>query len=221
VNEETVTTETENVVWPPFGLPLGYTPLGYVPPTDEASLVPPPVNITENQPRTTVVQPGNVTSQESPKDCREVYQGPELVNGEPMTNSAIPQLEEARQKFKAIEDRLRRMEGGVDSLNFSDMCLVPDLVLPSKFKIPNFEKYKGLSCPKNHLIMYNRKMASYANNHKLMIHWFQDKRLERLSVGTCSWREVVSVLGEIWPMRLSSSISTTWIWPLVVPNYRT
>jgi hypothetical protein len=101
-----------------------------VPPTDEASLVPPPVNTTENQPRTTVVQPGNVTSQESPKDCREVYQGPELVNGEPMTNSAIPQLEEARQKFKAIEDRLRRMKGGVDSLNFSDMCLVLDLVLP-------------------------------------------------------------------------------------------
>ncbi|KAK2435570.1 hypothetical protein QL285_020617 [Trifolium repens] len=54
------------------------------------------------------------------------------------------------------------------------MCLVPDLVLPPKFKVPEFEKYMGLSCPKNHLIMYSRKMASYANDDKLMIHCFQD-----------------------------------------------
>jgi hypothetical protein len=63
------------------------------------------------------------------------------------------------------------------------MCLVPDLVLPPKFKVPEFEKYMGLSCPKNHLIMYNRKMASYANDDKLMIHCFQDS----LAGASLSW----------------------------------
>ncbi|KAK2435524.1 hypothetical protein QL285_020577 [Trifolium repens] len=75
------------------------------------------------------------------------------------------------------------MEGGSDSLDFSDMCLVPDLVIPSKFKAPEFEKYKGLSCPRNHLIMYSRKMASYANDDKLMIHCFQDS----LAGASLSW----------------------------------
>jgi hypothetical protein len=54
------------------------------------------------------------------------------------------------------------------------MYLVPDLVLPPKYKDPEFEKYKGLSCPRSHLIMYSRKMASNTNNDKLMIHCFQD-----------------------------------------------
>jgi hypothetical protein len=48
VNEETVTTEPTNMVWPLFGLPLGYTPPGYVPLADGVSFVPPPVNTTEN-----------------------------------------------------------------------------------------------------------------------------------------------------------------------------
>ncbi|MCI65042.1 gag-protease polyprotein, partial [Trifolium medium] len=62
------------------------------------------------------------------------------------------------------------MEGGNDPLDLANMCLVPDLVFPPKFKVPDFEKYKGLSCPKSHLVMYSRKMASYANDDKLMIH---------------------------------------------------
>ncbi|PNY02757.1 hypothetical protein L195_g026076, partial [Trifolium pratense] len=51
-------------------------------------------------------------------------------------------LEETQQKFKAIEDRLSMMEGGGDPIDLANMCLVPDLVLPPKFKVPDFEKYK-------------------------------------------------------------------------------
>ena len=34
------------------------------------------------------------------------------------------------------------------------MCLVPDLVLPPKFKMPEFEKYNGTKCPSTHLFMF-------------------------------------------------------------------
>ena len=37
------------------------------------------------------------------------------------------------------------------------LYLVPDIVIPSKFKVPDFDKYKGTTCPKNHLKMYCRK----------------------------------------------------------------
>ena len=77
--------------------------------------------------------------------------------------------------FQSLEDRIKAIEGyktfGYDA---SELCLVPNVVLPPKFKIPDFEKYKGLSCPKDHLIMYCRKMGSYANDDKLLIHCFQE-----------------------------------------------
>ncbi|MCI05502.1 gag-protease polyprotein, partial [Trifolium medium] len=100
------------------------------------------------------------------------YEGPDMSDVK--TSLVVPQLEEAHQKFKALEDRLSMMEGNNDPIDFASMCLVPDLVLPPKFKVPDFEKYKGLNCPKNHLIMYSRKMASFANDDKLMMHCFQD-----------------------------------------------
>jgi len=50
-----------------------------------------------------------------------------------------------REKLHHIEGRLRDIEGGGDYA-FADMeelCLVPDVVIPLKFKVSNFDKYKG------------------------------------------------------------------------------
>jgi hypothetical protein len=47
-------------------------------------------------------------------------------------------------------------------------------VIPHKFKVPDFEKYKGCTCPKAHLTMYARKMSTQTSNDKLLIHYFQD-----------------------------------------------
>ncbi|MCI93267.1 hypothetical protein A2U01_0114565, partial [Trifolium medium] len=66
-------------------------------------------------------------------DPRNAYQGPELLEDAPKVNFDIPQLEEAQQKFKVIEDRLSMMEGSGDHIDLANMCLVPDLVLPPKF----------------------------------------------------------------------------------------
>lgn len=60
----------------------------------------------------------------------------------------------------------------VDAL---DMCLVPDVVIPPKFKMCDFEKYKGFDCPRNYLSKFCSKMVAYAFDEKLMIHYFQDK----------------------------------------------
>lgn len=46
---------------------------------------------------------------------------------------------------------------------------------------PDLPKYKGLSCPRSHITMYCRKMASYISNDDLLIHYFQDK-LSRASL---------------------------------------
>ena len=75
-----------------------------------------------------------------------------------------------------MEERLCTIEGG-GNYAFADMaklCLVPDMVISPKFKVPDFDKYKGTSCPKNHLKMYCRKMRAYAKDEKLLMHFFQE-----------------------------------------------
>ena len=54
------------------------------------------------------------------------------------------------------------------------MSLVPDLVLPPKFKVPTFDKYDDTKCPSAHLYMYCRKMTGHTSNDKLLIHCFQN-----------------------------------------------
>ena len=55
-----------------------------------------------------------------------------------------------------------------------ELGLVPNVVILPKFKVPNFDKYKGTTCPKNHLKMYCRKMRAYAKDEKLLMHFFQE-----------------------------------------------
>lgn len=64
----------------------------------------------------------------------------------------------AAERFQVLEEKLKAIEGqDAFVLNASDMCLVPGLIMPPKFKTSNFEKYKGDSCPKQHLVMFCRK----------------------------------------------------------------
>ncbi|RDY02313.1 hypothetical protein CR513_14255, partial [Mucuna pruriens] len=83
---------------------------------------------------------------------------------------------------KEDEKWLRVIEGidkyGLDAI---DLCLVPDVVLPTNFKTPEFDKYKGSSCLRMHLAMYCQKMVAYVQEDKILVHYFQDS-LSRASL---------------------------------------
>jgi len=51
---------------------------------------------------------------------------------------------------------------------------VPNVVVPPKFKVQDFDKYKGNTCPRVHLTMYVRKMSTQVYNDKMLVHFFQD-----------------------------------------------
>ncbi|XP_050908999.1 uncharacterized protein LOC127122752 [Lathyrus oleraceus] len=77
--------------------------------------------------------------------------------------------------YRLLDERIRAIEGfSAYGMDAKDLCLVPNVVLPPKFKVPDLPKHKGLSCPRSHVIMYCRKMASYIDNGDLLIHCFQD-----------------------------------------------
>ena len=82
---------------------------------------------------------------------------------------------ETAKMYHALEERLRAMEGiKASGFNTIAMCLVPGVVIPPKFKVPEFDKYKGTSFPETHLCSYCRKMEAYAGNEPLLMHLFQD-----------------------------------------------
>jgi len=54
-------------------------------------------------------------------------------------------------KLDHLEERLRAIEGGRDYAfaNLEELFLVPNVVTLPKFKVSDFDKYKGTTCPKN------------------------------------------------------------------------
>ena len=88
-------------------------------------------------------------------------------------------------KLDHLEERLNAIKGGRDYAfaNIEELFLVPNIITPPKFKVLDIHKYKGTTCPKNHLKMYCRKMGAYVKDEKLLIHFPQ----ESLTGTTVTW----------------------------------
>lgn len=85
-----------------------------------------------------------------------------------LPDPAMERIRTLEEKFKAIKVH------STPSLDVVDMFLVSGLIIPKKFKVPDFDKYKGGSYPYTHLRVYRCKMVAYTDNNKLVIHHFQD-----------------------------------------------
>ena len=71
-----------------------------------------------------------------------------------------------QQRCSLLDKKLKEIEGVNDlgSVDPRELSLVPNLVIPPKFKMPKFEKYDGTKCLENHLAMYCNKMVGHAHN---------------------------------------------------------
>jgi len=88
---------------------------------------------------------------------------------------AYDRVDDLQEKFEIVNREIRALRGKeAPKKDVYDLCLVPNVQIPHKFKLPDFKKYEGTSCPKDHLTMYVRKMSMYANEHQVLIHYFQD-----------------------------------------------
>ncbi|XP_050918478.1 uncharacterized protein LOC127135895 [Lathyrus oleraceus] len=84
-----------------------------------------------------------------------------------------PSTAEVEKNLCALEENMKSIEGYSSfGLDTTDMCLVPGVKIPVKFKVPDFEKYKGVSCPRTHIRSYCRNIVSYSDDEKLLIHFF-------------------------------------------------
>ncbi|KAL4301783.1 hypothetical protein GQ457_10G005190 [Hibiscus cannabinus] len=82
----------------------------------------------------------------------------------------------ADEKFKYLEERINALEGtnAFIGIGMMKLSLVPDLILPPNFKVPEFEKFDGTKCPNTHLTMFCCKMTRHEKDDKLLIDCFKD-----------------------------------------------
>jgi len=80
------------------------------------------------------------------------------------------------EKLSALEERLRAIEGlnMYGSVDVASLRLVPDVVVPPKFKILDFDKYTGNIDPRIHLATYIAKMSALTEDDRLLIHFFHE-----------------------------------------------
>jgi len=80
----------------------------------------------------------------------------------------IPPVIVEKRKFDHIEERLRAIEGDGDYTfaNMVELCLVSDIVIPAKFKVSNFDKYKGTWQLKNLCKKEHESFKEYAQRSR-------------------------------------------------------
>ncbi|KAA3479435.1 Gag-pro-like protein [Gossypium australe] len=124
--------------------------------------------------------------------------------GDNPTNPVVPDLDDIAKIEKAmvdlpkqLKDRCRWLEEkfkAIENVDYhcrvdaKDLSLVPDLVLPPKFKTLEFEKYNGASCPEAHIMIHVTDMTP----DRITLQNMEKKLSESFWQYAQRWREVVT-----------------------------
>jgi hypothetical protein len=89
------------------------------------------------------------------------------------------------------------------------MCLVPNVVIPKKFRVPKFIKYTGTQWLVTHLKAYHNKMTEVVYDEKLVIHFFQDSdialtwyiRLDNTNIK--KWKDLVDAFNKQYKFNMN------------------
>lgn len=90
-----------------------------------------------------------------------------------LNDAFAPPTAEVEKKVCTTKEKLKAMKVPNDmGLDADEICLMPGVRIPTKFKVPNFEKYKGASNPRTHIRSYCWKMDAYSDDERLLMHFF-------------------------------------------------
>jgi hypothetical protein len=127
-------------------------------------------------PQTTVCVPQSTMTTPAPVVHTIPYANEPVYHAKPTEDlEAYGRMDSLQGQFDKMLLEIKTLRGkDLFGKDVRDLCLVPNVKILPKFKVPEFEKYKGNSCPQSHFVMYARKMSTQTDNHQLLIHYFQD-----------------------------------------------
>jgi len=113
---------------------------------------------------------------------------------------------QVKSQVETLAKKVRIIEGSSahGSVDLDSLTNFPQVIIPPKFKAPEFVKYNGNRDPCVHLCMFYKKITPYGDNHPLLCHIFHDSltnlvatwyvRLEK----TSSWKEMINSFQEYY-----------------------
>ncbi|XP_050916247.1 uncharacterized protein LOC127131363 [Lathyrus oleraceus] len=123
------------------------------------------------------VPPLVVNSVRTPAPIPQVRVDETIYHSEAFENPDVyEKLDEMRDQFSDLRKEMKALRGkDLFGKHASELCLVPNVKIPMKFKVLDFEKYKGNSCPLNHLVMYARKIEAFVRQYKYNVDMAPDR----------------------------------------------
>jgi len=84
--------------------------------------------------------------------------------------------EDGLDKLVVLKQRMRAFKGTSlhNHIKTTDMCLVPNVIIPINFTVPEFVRYARTQYIVTHLKAYYNKIIEVVNDEKLLINFFQD-----------------------------------------------
>ena len=123
---------------------------------------------------------GSSTPKVSPAKQDQGHHIPPQGNDQEIDHSKDKTLEsgygQVKSQVETLTKKLRIIEGSSTqgSIDLDSLTNFPQLVMPPKFKAPEFIKYDGTEDPCVYLCMFCRKMAPYGDNYPLLCQIFPD-----------------------------------------------
>ncbi|XP_060199644.1 uncharacterized protein LOC132627998 [Lycium barbarum] len=108
----------------------------------------------------------------NPYGCNPHLEPP--VNSEKLDKTVDD--EEMTRKMKSLEQSIRYLQGqeGHKSVSYKDLCMIPNVHLPSGFKTPKFDKYDGHGDPVAHLKRYCNQLRGAGGKDEMLMACFSD-----------------------------------------------
>ena len=81
-------------------------------------------------------------------------------------------LAEQEAKVERLESMMRQIRLQDGGLTWDDRDGIPAASLPTKFRMPDFERYSGIGCPKIHLMLYSTVMIAHGIDDAQLVALF-------------------------------------------------
>lgn len=84
----------------------------------------------------------------------------------------VPTSEDTHARMDRLEQKMRQMRVSDGGMGWDDFDGLPVASLPTKFKMPEIERYTGIGCPRIHLRLYSTVMRAHGLDEAQMIMLF-------------------------------------------------
>nr|XP_027096027.1 uncharacterized protein LOC113715923 [Coffea arabica] len=168
VTSQAMNPPEEAFTYPTHGPPPIYAP--------NIQINPPHVQIPQNYPPITMSMPFESQGPHYYPTAEPFILNTAAQGKVEVGESFVPMDKNLLKRLDRFEEFIRKSQGvsKQGGLDYSELCLFPDMQLPMGFKAPKFSKYDGNGNPKTHIRMFANKLGKPIDDENLPVRLFPE-----------------------------------------------